>query len=126
MGCFRRSRRGVHAHEVQAPAGTRVFIGAPANPPPEELVDRLRKRCEAHPEIAAAYLFQTMLVLKGERPHLALGLVFAGVPTPAHVRAIADDLGAHSHPLRPEDEFLEIQTLDASQVPSVAPFFERH
>jgi SseB protein C-terminal domain len=114
---------------VQAPAGTRIFIGAPANPPPEELVDRLRKRCDTHPEIAAAYLFQTLMVLKGERPHLALGLVFAEAPTPARLRAIADDLGEHSYPLRPEDEFLEIQTLDESKLASVAgavaPFFER-
>jgi hypothetical protein len=104
-------------------------VGAPANPPPAELVDRLRERCEAHPEITTAYLFQTMLVLQGERPHLALGLVFAEAPTASRVRAIADDLGEHSHPLRPEDEFLEIQTLDASNVASVAgavaPFFER-
>jgi hypothetical protein len=42
---------------------------------------------------------------------------------------IADDLGEHAHPLRPEDKFLEIKTLDASGVASVAgavaPFFER-
>jgi hypothetical protein len=115
--------------EVTAPAGTEVLIGAPANAPPQELVVRLRDRCEEHPEIAAAYLFQMMVVLEGERPSLALGLVLADPAAEDRVRELVEDLGKHAHPLRAEDEYLTIQVLDdaslAAVAQSVEPFFQR-
>jgi hypothetical protein len=124
-----RGERADGAKEVRPPGGTETLIGAPANPPPQELVERLAGRCGEHPDIASAYLFQAMLVTEGEEPHLALGLVLGGPTTDDRIQAIAADMGEHAHPLRSEDKDLEIQVLDDESLPlvarSVSPFFER-
>jgi hypothetical protein len=111
------------------PAGTKVLVGAPANAPPQELLQNLAARCQLHTEIEVAYVFQTMFLAEGEQPHLALGVVLTGEASEERTREIADDLGEHAHPLRPEDEFLEIQFLNAETLPPVSravePIFRR-
>jgi hypothetical protein len=123
MGLFRRLR-GERA--VPLDAGVEMLIGAPANPPSDELVDRLRTRCAEHAEIERAYLYQVMFLQEGEEPHLALGLLLDGSPD---IEPIADDLAEHAHPLRPDDSHLTIHALapDAleSVAASVAPLYER-
>jgi SseB protein C-terminal domain len=129
MGFLDRMRRDPRVEEVVAPAGTEILVGAPANPPPAELVGRLRGRCAEHSEIAAAYLFQMMIVAEGEKPTLALGLVLGNSVGEERLRALVDDLGANAQPLRPEDDYLAIQVLNEDSLPSVAayvePIFER-
>jgi SseB protein C-terminal domain len=125
----RMRRRDPRVDEIVAPAGTKIMVGAPANPPPAELVERLRGRCAHHPEIAAAYLFQMMIVAEGENPTLALGLVLGNPLGEERLRELVDDLGANARPLRPEDDYLAIQVLNEDSLPSVVahvePIFER-
>jgi hypothetical protein len=123
MGLLNRLRGG---HAVPLEAGAEMLIGAPANPPSDELVSRLRTRCGEHPEIERAYLYQVMFLQEGEEPHLALGLLLDGSPD---IEPIADDLAEHAHPLRPEDPHLTIHSLTSdaleSVAASVAPLYER-
>jgi hypothetical protein len=129
VGFLDRMRGQPRVDEVTASPGTEILIGAPANPPAAELVERLRDRCAAHAEIAAAYLFQMMIVAEGEKPSLALGLVLDGPADERRVRELVDDLGMHAHPLRAKDDYLAIHVLNDETLGSVTgyvePIFER-
>ena len=58
------------------PAGE-VRIGLPAEPPSEEMVEALRRACEAVPTLAEVYLYQWQLVERDEPPSLAVGFRLA-------------------------------------------------
>jgi hypothetical protein len=59
---------------VEVPAGTRVFLGEPAEEP-EALLDRLRSHLSGEPDVEAAWRAQVMVDQPGETPHLAIGLM---------------------------------------------------
>jgi hypothetical protein len=59
---------------MSAPADAEMLIGAPAEPPSDMLLSSLREGVAGHPEIRSAYLFQMMILVEGEKPHLTLGL----------------------------------------------------
>jgi hypothetical protein len=124
MGFFDRLRHG--RTKIAPETRAVMLVGAPANPPSDELVGRLRTRCAEHAEIERAYLYQVMFLQEGEEAHLALGLLVDGSPD---IEPIADDLAEHVHPLLPEDSQLTIHSLtpDAleSVAASVAPIYER-
>jgi hypothetical protein len=104
-----------------------MLIGAPAEPPAEDFVSRLRERLPQHPEVERAYLYQLMFLDEGEEPDLALGLVLDGSPD---IEPIADDLAEHAQPLRPEGSHLTIHALSPDTLESVAasvpPMYKRH
>ncbi len=58
---------------VEVPAGTRVFVGEPAEEP-EALLDRVRSHLLGEPDVQAAWRAQVFVELPGETPHLAIGL----------------------------------------------------
>jgi hypothetical protein len=114
------------ATEMSVSAGSEMLIGAPAEPPPEELVAALREGAADHPEIRAAYLFQMMIVAEGEEPHLVLGLE---LDDGAEITEISNDLGGRAVEVLPEGAYLDVYPLpddmaeDVAQ--SVEPFYER-
>lgn len=112
--------------ETSVPAGSTMLIGAPADPPPAELVVGLGERCAQHPEVRAAYLFQLMILAEGEEPHLALGVLF---DDGADVPPIANDLGARAGELLPEGSYIDVYPLGEAMLEdvsgSVEPIYER-
>jgi SseB protein C-terminal domain len=69
----------------------RQLIGRPAQPPPADLVAALRARCALHPEIRAAYLFQTMFLEPTQPPALAVSIALQDEPAMTSAE-VPDDL----------------------------------
>ncbi len=77
------------------------LIGAPAEAPAGELIQRVSRACAQHSEIMEAYLFQTLFLAHGEDPRLCLGLLFDPRPEDARLEEIAQDLGDHCRDVLP-------------------------
>jgi SseB protein C-terminal domain len=126
VGFLDRLRGSGEATEMSVPAGAEMLIGAPAEEPPETLVDALRERIADHSPIRSAYLFQLMILAEGEEPHLTLGLE---LDEGADVIQISNDLGRAAVDVLPESSSLNVYPLPedmlASVVESVEPLYVR-
>jgi SseB protein C-terminal domain len=120
--------RGVRgeAMEMTVAADSEMLIGAPSQPPLEDLVVALRDSAARHPEVRSAYLFQKMILADGEEPHLTLGLV---LDDGGDVTGISNDLGGRAMEVLPQGSNLDVYPLpdDMAVVvaESVQPFYER-
>ena len=85
------------------PAGTRVFVGDPAEEP-EELLGQLSAWAKAEPSVRAAYRAQVLFDRPGEEPHVAVGLLLdSGADEEALMAAAGErarSSGAHATLLR--------------------------
>jgi SseB protein C-terminal domain/SseB protein N-terminal domain len=114
--------------EQKLPAGTQVFVGAPANIP-SGLEDAVKTCLSRNKEVKAAYLGQVMINKEGEKPHLVL--VIEMEPATENVfSAINQDVGVAIKGLLKDGEYIDLmkydgQGLTASIVKKVKPFYVR-
>lgn len=110
------------------PAGTKVFVGAPAKIP-DGLVAALTTCMSRNQEVEEAYLGQVYFDLPGEKPQLFLVLK---INDAAHdfIQNINEDIGAATRGLLGEKESLTMQIYDGKGVSSdvvtaVKPFYRK-
>ncbi|KQS00761.1 hypothetical protein ASG12_07840 [Williamsia sp. Leaf354] len=103
------------------PAGTRTFIGAPAEHPPVELQHVVRELVATTGEIDRAYLFQ--MGIGEDTPELVLGVVLRGTADTRAAMSHAAQWVADHRPVHPPIALLVLSdsTLDivASCVPAI-------
>lgn len=114
--------------EQKLPAGTQVFVGAPAKIP-SGLEEAVKTCLSRNKEVKAAYLGQVMAMREGEKPHLVLVLEME--PAPENVFSlIIRDVGVAIKGLLKDGEYLDLLKYDghglaASIVKKVKPFYLR-
>jgi hypothetical protein len=114
--------------EQKLPAGTQVFVGAPAKIP-SGLQEAVKTCLNKNKEVKAAYLGQVMINKEGEKPHLVLVLEME--PATENVfSAINQDVGVAIKGLLKDGEYLDLMTYDgqgltASIVRQIKPFYMR-
>lgn len=112
----------------QVPAGTRVFIGAPAKVV-DGLEESLRNCFQRNDEIDAAYLGQVHFQFEGAKPELFLVLKLAASGQTAWV-SIREDIGIALRGYLKDGENLTLQVFNgegigADVVRAVEPFFTK-
>lgn len=110
------------------PAGTKVFIGAPASVP-DGLIDALTICMKRNAEIEAAYLGQVYFDLEGEKPQLFLVLKMDSSGQ-QYFDNIKEDIGVATRGFLVKGEFITMQIYDgkgisSDVVSSVEPFYTR-
>lgn len=110
------------------PAGTKVFVGAPAHIP-DGLEDALRSCMRRNAEVEAAFLGQVHFDLPGEKPQLFLVLKL-DASGQAYLQNIDEDVGVATRGLLGEQEALTMQIYDVKGISSdivdtVQPFYTR-
>lgn len=111
------------------PAGTRVFVGVPAQIP-DGLQTALRDCLRRNYEIRKAYLGQVHLVAPGEQPHLVVALE-PDQPVEAALASIRLDVGIALKPFIQKDTYIGIAFLGIDQIASdikraTNPFYSRN
>ncbi len=114
--------------EFTVPAGTKVFVGAPAHIP-DGLEDALRSCMRRNAEVEAAFLGQVHFDLPGEKPQLFLVLKL-DTAGQEYLQNINEDVGVATRGLLGEQEALTMQIYDGKGissdiVDSVKPFYTR-
>jgi hypothetical protein len=110
------------------PAGTKVFVGAPARIP-DRLVNALNMCMTRNREVEAAYFGQVYFDLAGDKPHLFLALKVDDVGQ-EHLQSINEEIGVAIRGLLDERESLTMQVYDGEGISSeivatVKPFYTR-
>jgi hypothetical protein len=110
------------------PAGTKVFVGAPAKIP-EGLVAALTTCMSRNQEVEEAYLGQVYFDLPGEKPQLFLVLKLNDAARD-FMQNINEDIGVATRGLFGEQESLTMQVYDGKGVSSdvvaaVKPFYRK-
>ena len=110
------------------PAGTKVFVGAPAKIP-DGLVDALTTCVSRNQEVQEAYLGQVHFDLPGEKPQLFLVLKLDD-NAKSFMQNINEDIGVATRGLLGKQESLTMQVYDgngisSNVVTSVEPFYRR-
>ena len=110
------------------PAGTKVFVGAPAKVP-NGLEESLITCMSRNREVQAAYLGQVHFDLQGEKPQLFLVLKLDDVGQ-AYLQNINEDIGVATRGFLTEQESLTMQVYDGKGISSdivetVTPFYTR-
>jgi hypothetical protein len=114
-----------NAREMTVPGGAYVCLGAPVEPPPDELVAGLAGALGGCPDVERAYLFEGSF---GRGSQLTLGIAFGPPPTKDRVEKVMHTLAPTIKGLGAGHSMdalvLETDLLDSvkRQVP---PFFER-
>src|SRR3982750_3737021 len=110
-------------------AGTKLYIGEPADPPSEALLNCVREASKGALGISAAYAFS--LALGDNPPTLSIGLHFDCKPSPQEVEQLFGQIGRKMKPLIGEKNFIDLLPLDPSNIlaiavkDTVAPFYRR-
>ena len=110
------------------PAGTKVYIGAPASVP-NGLIDALGLCMKRNAEIEAAYLGQVHFDLEGEKPQLFLVLKMDSSGQ-QYFDNIKEDIGVATRGFLAKGEFITMQLYDGKGISSdvvstVEPFYTR-
>ena len=110
------------------PAGTKVFIGAPARVP-DGLVDALAIFMKRNVEIEAAYLGQVHFDIEGETPQLFLVLKMDSAGR-QYFDNIKEEIGVATRGFLAKGEFITMQVYDGTGigtdvVATVEPFYTR-
>lgn len=114
--------------EQELPAGTQVFVGAPAKIP-SGLEEAVKTCLNKNKEVKAAYLGQVMVMREGEKPHLVLVLEME--PGTQNVfSVIIQDVGVAIKGLLKDGEYLDLLKYDgqgvaARIVKQAKPFYVR-
>jgi hypothetical protein len=110
-------------------AGTKLYIGAPAQPPSEALLNCVREVSRLSLSITAAYAFN--MAVGDDPPSLSIGLHFDAKPNPRELEQLFSRIGRKMKPLIAERNFVDLLPLDPSNILSIAvrdtvePFYKR-
>lgn len=97
------------ATRIELTQDTKMLIGAPAQPPPQRMIERVRAELRAFPLVDEALLFVSST---GGEPHLTLGLRLGGPMEERAFAAMAETIGAAAVAELPRDTYLDVLVLD--------------
>jgi hypothetical protein len=110
-------------------AGTRLYVGAPAEMPSEPLLNCVREIAKRSVSIAAAYAF--IMAVGDTTPSFSIGIYFDSKPSSHEVNALFDRIGYYMRPFLGDAGYVDLLSLDPSNVLAVAvryqitPFYRR-
>jgi len=110
-------------------AGTKLYIGAPANAPSEPLLNCIRQALKKVVGVAAAYAFN--MSVGNNPPNLSIGIYFDTKPS-AHVcEELFSQIGRQMKPFISDKNYVDLLPLDPANVLGVTvrekiqPFYKR-
>ena len=109
--------------------GTKLYIGVPAEPPSEALLNCVREVSRSAVSISAAYAFN--FAVGDDAPSLSIGLHFDSKPNPQELEQLFSQIGRKMKPLIAEKNFVDLLPLDPSNIlafavrETVTPFYRR-
>ena len=110
-------------------AGTNLFIGPPANPPSEALLNCIRQSLKRSVSIAAAYAFN--MAMGNNSPNLSIGIYFDSKPAAHELEELFSQIGRNMKPFIGDKNYVDLLPLDPTNVLAVtvreqiAPFYKR-
>ena len=110
-------------------AGTRLYVGTPAEPLSEALLNCVRELSKHAVSISAAYAFN--LAVGDDPPSLSIGLYFDSKPDLREVEELFRHLGRNMKPFITDKNFVDLLPLDPSNVlaftvrEQIEPFYRR-
>jgi len=110
-------------------AGTKLYVGAPEQPPSEALLNCVREISRSAVSISAAYVFS--MAVGDEEPSLSIGLHFDTKPNPQEVERLFTQIGRKMKPLIAERNFVDLLPLYPTNILAIAvretvpPFYRR-
>jgi len=110
-------------------AGTKLYVGAPAERPSEALLNCVREISKRSLSISAAYAFN--MAVGDNPPSLSIGLHFDSKPNPQEVEQLFSQIGRKMKPLIAEKNFVDLLPLYPTNILAIAvrdtvtPFYRR-
>jgi len=110
-------------------AGTKLYVGAPAQAPSEALLNCVREVSKNSLSVVAAYAFN--MAVGDDAPSLSIGLHFDSKPNPQELEQLFSQIGRKMKPLIAEKNFVDLLPLYPTNIlaiavrDTVAPFYRR-
>jgi hypothetical protein len=109
--------------------GAMLYVGTPAEPPAEPLLNCVRELIKRSFSISAAYAF--VMAVGESTPSFSIGIYFDHKPTSHEVNELFSRIGYSMRPFLGESGYVDLLPLDPTNVLTVAvrdsvkPFYQR-